>query len=253
MHGGTPSSRRSSPRELDYARSRKPHPHIAARFAVKEAVAKALATGWRGFRWKDVEVGNDPLGSPPWCSTGVGAAPRAMFSCRFRTRKRRRRHGPHRKARRGSFCFSGIFRIISHHVVSFEEGRPMKQLGIKKLYYSISEVSKITGLEQYVLRYWETEFEQLKPAKNRAGNRIYTNREIKLILFIRSFSARALHDQAPSRCWRPSSRIRNGRTAELIAESAPGPSASEPRRPLADNRLRGRHDRDQEIPGGTAG
>ena len=61
----------------------------------------------------------------------------------------------------------------------------MKQLGIKKLYYSISEVSKITSLEQYVLRYWETEFEQLKPAKNRAGNRIYTNRDIKLILYIK--------------------------------------------------------------------
>ncbi len=61
----------------------------------------------------------------------------------------------------------------------------MKQQGIKKLYYSISEVSKITDLEQYVLRYWETEFEQLKPAKNRAGNRIYTNKEIKLILFIK--------------------------------------------------------------------
>jgi DNA-binding transcriptional MerR regulator len=61
----------------------------------------------------------------------------------------------------------------------------MKQLGIKKLYYSISEVSKITDLEQYVLRYWETEFEQLKPSKNRAGNRIYTNRDIKLILYIK--------------------------------------------------------------------
>ena len=61
----------------------------------------------------------------------------------------------------------------------------MKQLGIKKLYYSISEVSKITDLEQYVLRYWESEFEQLKPAKNRAGNRIYTNRDIKLILFVK--------------------------------------------------------------------
>lgn len=61
----------------------------------------------------------------------------------------------------------------------------MKQQGIKKLYYSISEVSKITGLEQYVLRYWETEFEQLAPSKNRAGNRIYTNREIKLILHIK--------------------------------------------------------------------
>ena len=60
----------------------------------------------------------------------------------------------------------------------------MKQTGIKKLYYSISEVSKITGIEQYVLRYWETEFDQLKPQKNRAGNRIYTNRDIKLILCI---------------------------------------------------------------------
>ena len=61
----------------------------------------------------------------------------------------------------------------------------MKSLWIKKLYYSISEVAKITDLEQYVLRYWESEFEQLKPAKNRAGNRIYTNREIKLILYIK--------------------------------------------------------------------
>ncbi len=61
----------------------------------------------------------------------------------------------------------------------------MKSLGIKKLYYSISEVSTITGLEQYVLRYWESEFPQLKPAKNRAGNRIYTNKDIKLILYIK--------------------------------------------------------------------
>lgn len=61
----------------------------------------------------------------------------------------------------------------------------MKSLGIKKLYYSISEVSKITDLEQYVLRYWESEFDQLKPSKNRAGNRIYTNRDIKLILYIK--------------------------------------------------------------------
>ena len=61
----------------------------------------------------------------------------------------------------------------------------MKHIGIKKLYYSISEVSTITGLEQYVLRYWESEFPQLKPAKNRAGNRIYTNKDIKLIIYIK--------------------------------------------------------------------
>lgn len=61
----------------------------------------------------------------------------------------------------------------------------MKHIGIKKLYYSISEVSKIIDLEQYVLRYWESEFPQLKPAKNRAGNRIYTNKDIKLIFHIK--------------------------------------------------------------------
>jgi len=61
----------------------------------------------------------------------------------------------------------------------------MKDFGLKKLYYSISEVSRLTGLEQYILRYWETEFEQLKPGKNRAGNRIYTNKDIKLIMQIK--------------------------------------------------------------------
>jgi holo-[acyl-carrier protein] synthase len=53
-------------RELHYAAERKnPTRHIAARFAVKEAVAKALTTGWSGgFRWKDVEVKNDESGKP---------------------------------------------------------------------------------------------------------------------------------------------------------------------------------------------
>jgi DNA-binding transcriptional MerR regulator len=63
--------------------------------------------------------------------------------------------------------------------------KSMRDLSIKKLYYSISEVSKITDIEQYVLRYWETEFEQLNPQKNRAGNRIYTNKDIRLLLYIK--------------------------------------------------------------------
>ncbi len=62
----------------------------------------------------------------------------------------------------------------------------MKDFSIKTPYYSISEVSKITEIEQYVLRYWESEFEQLKPQKNRAGNRAYTNKDIQLILLIKS-------------------------------------------------------------------
>lgn len=64
----------------------------------------------------------------------------------------------------------------------------MKDFQIKKLYYSISEVSKMVGLEQYVLRYWESEFEQLRPQKNRAGNRIYTNKEIELVKLIKKLT-----------------------------------------------------------------
>ena len=52
---------------------------------------------------------------------------------------------------------------------------------IKKLYYSIGEVSEMTGLKQYVLRYWESEFSQLNPSKNSAGNRNYRKSDIDLI------------------------------------------------------------------------
>ena len=58
-------------------------------------------------------------------------------------------------------------------------------LQIPKLYYSIGEVSEMTGLKQYVLRYWETEFPTLKPQKNRAGNRIYRQKDIDEILKIK--------------------------------------------------------------------
>ncbi|MBM4179400.1 MAG: MerR family transcriptional regulator [Ignavibacteria bacterium] len=54
-----------------------------------------------------------------------------------------------------------------------------------KLYFSITEVSKMLGEEQHVLRYWEREFTQLHPRKNRAGNRIYTERDIAVLIVIR--------------------------------------------------------------------
>ncbi len=53
--------------------------------------------------------------------------------------------------------------------------------GIKKLYYSISEVSEITELAPHVLRYWETEFSELHPKKNRAGNRVYTTDDLQVL------------------------------------------------------------------------
>jgi DNA-binding transcriptional MerR regulator len=56
-----------------------------------------------------------------------------------------------------------------------------KKSSSDKLYYSISEVSRITDLQPYVLRYWEKEFSVLKPKKNRSGNRTYTEKDIELI------------------------------------------------------------------------
>ena len=118
----------------------------------------------------------------------------------------------------------------------------MKQIGIKKLYYSISEVSKITDLEQYVLRYWETEFEQLKPAKNRAGNRIYTNRDIKLILYIKKLLREERYTIEGAKqvlsTYMPENET--GEQLELISETiAPSPSEEVPQRAVpTENRLR---------------
>ena len=61
----------------------------------------------------------------------------------------------------------------------------MQKRTIQKLYYSIGEVSELTDLKKHVLRYWETEFPELKPSKNRAGNRIYRPKDLDLIFRIK--------------------------------------------------------------------
>lgn len=54
-----------------------------------------------------------------------------------------------------------------------------------KLFYKIGEVSRIAGIESYVLRYWETEFHFLKPRKSKSGQRVYTRKDIDTVLQIR--------------------------------------------------------------------
>lgn len=62
----------------------------------------------------------------------------------------------------------------------------MKEPIAKKVYYSIGEVCDLTGLKPHVLRYWETQFEVLRPTKNRAGNRIYRSKDVELILLVKN-------------------------------------------------------------------
>jgi DNA-binding transcriptional MerR regulator len=54
-----------------------------------------------------------------------------------------------------------------------------------KLYYKIGEVSRITGVKAYVLRYWENEFRWMAPVKSRSKQRMYRKRDIEIIQLIK--------------------------------------------------------------------
>jgi DNA-binding transcriptional MerR regulator len=54
----------------------------------------------------------------------------------------------------------------------------------RRTFYSIGEVCAMIGIKPHVLRYWESRFEELSPAKNRSGNRVYRMEEIELIALI---------------------------------------------------------------------
>ena len=100
----------------------------------------------------------------------------------------------------------------------------MQDKPIKKLYYSIGEVSELTGLKQHVLRYWESEFPELKPAKNRAGNRIYRPKDVELVQLIKKllyeehYTIQGAREKIQS--------IHSGRGVEVISKrESPHPDA----------------------------
>jgi DNA-binding transcriptional MerR regulator len=116
----------------------------------------------------------------------------------------------------------------------------LKRLEEGKLYYSISEVCHMTGLEQHILRYWESEFPQLKPKKNRSGNRAFRDKEIKLIRYIKYLLYDEMYTiQGAKR------KITDSSTADLdgqinllgtlpgIGAATPNPEAASPRKKRA--------------------
>ena len=64
-------------------------------------------------------------------------------------------------------------------------------LSSDKLYYRIGEVSDLTGVKTYVLRYWESEFRWMSPVKSRSNQRLYRRKDIDTILLIKKL----LHEQ----------------------------------------------------------
>ncbi len=55
---------------------------------------------------------------------------------------------------------------------------PYREKKIEKLYYSISEVAGMFSVNTSLIRFWETEFELIKPKKNKRGNRMFTQKDI---------------------------------------------------------------------------
>jgi DNA-binding transcriptional MerR regulator len=58
-------------------------------------------------------------------------------------------------------------------------------IGTTQEFFSIGEVCTLTDLKPHVLRYWESQFRFLSPAKNRSGNRVYQRREVELIMLVK--------------------------------------------------------------------
>ena len=70
-----------------------------------------------------------------------------------------------------------------------------------KMFFRIGEVSEITGVKPYVLRYWESEFRLLRPSKNKSGQRVYRRREVETVLEIKDLLHRRKFTIAGAKKW----------------------------------------------------
>ena len=68
---------------------------------------------------------------------------------------------------------------------SKKSARPSEIIIPDKLYFRIGEVAGLCRLPAYVLRFWETEFPQLKPVKSSTGQRMYRRKEVETVLRIK--------------------------------------------------------------------
>lgn len=57
----------------------------------------------------------------------------------------------------------------------------MEENKLEKYYYSIGEVAKMFGVNTSMIRYWENEFDVLRPRKNKKGNRLFTQRDVRYV------------------------------------------------------------------------
>jgi DNA-binding transcriptional MerR regulator len=110
-----------------------------------------------------------------------------------------------------------------------------------RLYFKIGDVARICGLETYVLRFWETQFPQLKPNKSGTGQRLYRRRDVELVIEINRLVHGEGYTLAGARQALDMANRRSGPQRAMPiaapADSQPGPQLaappnSQPRLPL---------------------
>jgi DNA-binding transcriptional MerR regulator len=91
---------------------------------------------------------------------------------------------------------------------------PQQQQQPSKLFYRIGEVSRISGLEQHVLRFWETEFPQIRPDKGKSKQRLYSKKDLDAILQVKQLLYKEGYTIAGAR------KKLNGREEQDISEAS---------------------------------
>lgn len=111
----------------------------------------------------------------------------------------------------------------------------IRRAAARKLFYRIQEVAKLTGLKPYVLRYWETEFKELAPAKDGSDQRRYRQADIEVVLAIRKllYEDRFTIEGARKRLREELRRVRgeesDQQAAEVVAISTLAPEVTSAR------------------------
>lgn len=117
-----------------------------------------------------------------------------------------------------------------------------------KLYFRIGEVARLTGIKQYVLRYWESEFSGLGPKKSGTGHRLYRRKDVEMVLEIKHLLYEKRYTIEGARKWletrekpapaskgaQPKQARKAQRQGELFAAAPSSEALDEIRRELRD-------------------
>lgn len=98
-----------------------------------------------------------------------------------------------------------------------------------KSYFRIGEVSRIVGVEPYVIRYWESEFKAVRPLRTKSDQRLYRRKDVETLLSVKFLLYEERFTIAGAK-----KRLAELRTGKEFSEASPPPSAPDDRHLLAE-------------------